>query len=309
MKIKKTWVFIFILIGISLLACSNKKMEDSNANKNHLKVYISIYPLYDFTNKLIEDADNIDVKLLVPNGIEPHGWEPGTEEMNKLEEADVFIYNGAGLESWVEKMMDSLDNQDLKKVEASKGIQLLEGKKISCPIHGYHKGTDPHVWLSPKNAKIEVENIKNALCELDPNQTKVYEKNYEHLAKELDSLDQEFESSLKNRKHNTIIVSHEAFGYLCHDYGLKQIGIEGIHSEHEPDPKSMKKIVDYVKDNNITTIFSETLIDPKVSETIAKETGAKTDVLNPIEGLLKDGEGDYFSIMRENLEALKRALL
>ena len=156
-----------------------------------------------------------------------------------------------------------------------------------------------------------MENIKNAFVEADPANKDYYEANYEKYAAEFDALDKQFTETLSQFENRDIIVAHEAFGYLCDAYGLNQVAIEGLNSDSEPDPARMKEIVEFAKEKDIKVIFFEELVSPKVAETIAKEIGAETMVLNPIEGLteeqLEAGE-DYLSVMAQNLEALKVAL-
>lgn len=254
----------------------------------------------------------------------------------------MFIYNGAGLESWTDKVINSLSNKDLKVVEASKGVELIKSdhdedeeeheheevennknhdatnennNHVHEDEHDHedhqHGPMDPHVWISPKNAKIEMENIKNAFIELDKENADYYESNYEKYAKMLDELDAKYSESLNKLPNKTIVVSHEAYGYLCKEYGLTQIGIKGVNAETEPDAKKMAEIINYIKENKIKTIFTEELIDPKVSKIIADETGCEVKVLSPIEGLseeeIKNNE-EYFSIMDKNLENLVGAL-
>jgi zinc transport system substrate-binding protein len=175
------------------------------------------------------------------------------------------------------------------------------------------KGTsyDPHVWLSPMNAKIEMENIKNALADADPENENYYTKNYEKYAAEFDKLDTSYKEGLADTKSKDVIAAHEAFGYLCKAYGLNQVGIEGLSPDSEPDPARMDEIIQFAKEHKVKTIFFEELVSPKVAETIADEIGAKTEVLNPLEGLsdeeMESGE-DYFSVMETNLKVLKKAL-
>ena len=338
----------FLLAGILLFSGCSKAVETKDAgkdtdNKEGLKVYASVYPIYDFAKKIA--GDKLDVEMVMPQGTEPHGWEPDTKAIKNLENADLFIYNGAGLESWTDKVIDSLSNKDLKVVEASEGVELIksshdhededhnheaaeenhdhnheaaennhnhEAHEEDHEHEGHHHGPmDPHVWISPKNAKIEMENIKNALVELDKENADYYESNYQKYAKMLDELDAKYSEKLSPLPNKTIVVSHEAYGYLCKDYNLTQIGIKGVNAETEPDAKKMAEIINYVKENKITTIFTEELIDPKVSKIIADETGCLVKVLSPIEGLseeqIKNNE-DYFSIMEENLENLVGAL-
>lgn len=265
----------------------------------------SFYPVYDFAQKI--GGDHVEVTCMVPAGTEPHDWEPSTTDITDLESADVFVYSGAGMEHWVDSVLGSLSNQNLISVEASKGITLREGFKDEDG----DVGTDPHVWLAPENAKVEMENIKNAFVEADPDNAADYEANYKKWSAECDTLDKEFRTGLENVSSHDIVVSHEAFGYLCDAYGLTQLGIEGIEADSEPDPARMAEIQDFVKANNVKVIFSEELVSPKVAQTIADATGAQMEELNPLEGLTDEeiaaGE-DYFSVMRSNLDELKAAL-
>lgn len=328
---------LFLLVGIVLFSGCSKAGETKDAaksveKKEGLKVYASVYPMYDFAKKIA--GDKLDVEMLMPQGTEPHGWEPDTDTIKNLENADMLIYNGAGLEEWTDKVIDSLSNKNLKVVEASEGVELIksshdheeeehdheavennhnhEAHEEDHEHEGHHHGPmDPHVWTSPKNAKIEMENIKNAFCELDKENADYYESNYEKYAKMLDELDAKYKEKLGDLPNKTIVVSHEAYGYLCKDYGLNQLGIKGVNAETEPDAKKMAEIINYVKENKITTIFTEELIDPKVSKIIADETGCVVKVLSPIEGLSEEqikNKEDYFSIMEENLENLVGAL-
>ena len=265
-----------------------------------------IYPMYDFARKV--GGDRIQVKDMVPAGTEPHDWEPAATDIRNLEDADVFVYNGADLEHWAEDVLDTLENQDLVVSEASDGVELLDGGHDHA--HG-DEGKDPHVWLDPMRAKQEMKNIRDALVKADPGNGDYYEANYEKYAGEFDELDQEFRDGLKGTKSRDIIMAHEAFGYLCNAYDLKQLAIEGLTPDSEPDPAKMQEVIEYAKKYDIHTIFFEELASPKVAKTVAKEVDAVTAVLNPIEGLSEEdieaGE-DYFSVMRKNLEALRKAL-
>lgn len=271
-----------------------------------LKVMASLYPMYDFARKV--GGDKIQVKDMVPAGTEPHDWEPAATDIRNLEDADVFVYNGADLEHWAEDVLDTLENQDLVVSEASDGVELLDGGEDHA--HG-DNGKDPHVWLDPMRAKQEMANIKDAFVKADPENKDYYEANYEKYAGEFDELDQEFRDGLKDTKSRDIIVAHEAFGYLCNAYDLTQLAIEGLTPDSEPDPAKMQEVIEYAKKYDIHTIFFEELASPKVAKTVAKEVDAVTAVLNPIEGLSEEdieaGE-DYFSVMRKNLEALQKAL-
>lgn len=292
------------------LATKTEAME----SKKMLKVMASFYPMYDFAAKI--GGDKAEVITMVPSGTEPHDWEPAAADIRNLEEADLFIYSGAGMEHWVDDVLASLDNKDLISVEASEGVALRDGHRHSHEDEGAvepeEEGQyDPHVWLSPLNAEKEMENIKNAYIKADPDNRDYYEANYELYASRFADLNQKFKDTLSSLPNKDIVVSHEAFGYLCDAYGLNQVGIEGLSPDSEPSPARMAEIIDFVRANHVRVIFFEELVSPKVAETIAKETGSSVQVLNPLEGLsdeeLESG-ADYFSVMEENLKRLEAAL-
>ena len=297
-------------------------IESKDTDGQKLKVMASFYPMYDFAVKI--GGDKAEVTNMVPAGTEPHDWEPAAADIKNLEEAALFVYSGGGMGHWGEDVLASLETKKLGSVEASAGVTLRSGhihdeeehkgaeEHTEEEEHGHDHGQfDPHVWLSPVNAKKEMENIKNAYVKADPENKDYYEKNYQTYTAEFDKLDQEYKDTLSALPNKSIVVSHEAFGYLCDAYGLTQMGIEGLSPDSEPDPARMAEIIDFVKANHVKVIFFEELVSPKVAETIAAETGAQTRVLNPLEGLsdeeLKNG-ADYFSVMEDNLKQLKAAL-
>lgn len=304
---------IFLLLVIPMLftiGCSKENKENENS-EGKIKIYTSIYPLYDFAKKV--GGDKVDVTNLVPAGTEPHDWEISTSDIVNLEKADMLIYNGAGIENWTDKVISTLENKDIVYVKTSEGLDIHKiGEKDSQEDNKHSHGSyDPHTWLSIKNAKQEMENIKNALVKYDPDDADYYEDNYEKYAKKFDKLDKKYSDTLGPIKNKTIIVAHEAFGYLCEEYDINQEGIEGLTPDSEPDPARMRQIIKFAKKNNVKTIFFEELVSPKVAQTIAKEINAKTEVLNPLEGLseeqINNGE-DYFSVMEKNLEVLYESM-
>lgn len=324
---KRFWSILLVgCLSLFLLAgCGQKNPSALNADDNQsqggkLSVYTSFYPMYDFASKI--GGDKVNVVNMVPAGTEPHDWEPTATDITGLEKADVFIYNGAGMEHWAEDVLESLQNKDLVVVEASKDVALIEGhhhhedeEEHEDEDKDEHEGEgeeyDPHVWLSPLNAQKQMENIKNALSQADPDNKDYYEGNYKKYAAQLDALDQEFKDTLAALPNKEIIVSHEAFGYLCAAYGLNQHGLTGLAPDTEPDPARMAEIIDFVKEHKVKMIFFEELASPKVAESIADATGAETAVLSPIEGLSDEQQAagdDYFAVMRQNLKALQAAL-
>ncbi len=297
------------LLALGLAGCGAKGPDvaaasaaaaqtDSGAK---VKVVTSFYAMEDFAKKV--GGDDIEVTNLVPAGTEPHDWEPAATDVRAIQDADLFVYNGASMEHWVDDTLSSLGDKAPASVKASEGIALRVGEEPG--------EVDPHVWLNPENAKAELANIRDALSEVDPAHKDDYAKNYETYAAKMDQLDKDFRDRLSGVPNMTIVVAHEAFGYLCDAYGLTQAPIAGMDAEGEPDAQTTASIIDQVKSQNIKVIFSEDLVSPKVAQQIADATGATCEVLNPIEGLtdeeLAQGE-DYVSVMHANLDELVKAL-
>ncbi|MCS7464962.1 metal ABC transporter substrate-binding protein [Paenibacillus doosanensis] len=283
-----------------------------------LKIVTSFYPLYEFSRQVA--GDKADVVNLIPGGVEPHDWEPTAQDMKQIQDAGIFVYNGAGMESWADKALDSLKKEQTAVVEASKGIELMEGVEEEDEDdhdHGKEHASaegpvlDPHIWLDPVLAQKEVQAIQDALEKADPANKETYKKNADAYIAKLQQLDKAFKDGLSGAKHKEFVTQHAAFGYLAKRYGLTQVPIAGLSPEQEPSPGKLGEIVQFAKEKQVKTIFFETLVAPKVAETVAKELGAKTAVLNPIEGLTDDDKAknlDYIGIMQNNLAALQSAL-
>ncbi|WP_077598287.1 metal ABC transporter substrate-binding protein [Olsenella urininfantis] len=308
-----------LLAGCAASQPGDGKTEGKDAGSKKIKVIASFYSMYDFASKIA--GDRAEVSCLVPSGTEPHDWEPSTTDLKSLEEADVLVYNGAGMEHWVEDTLKGLSNDKLVVVEASQDVKLLElsAEAMEHEEHEHeghdhdhdHGSTDPHCWLAPSNAAIEMKNICEGLIKADPEGKETYQANFEKWEKECVSLDGEYFKRLEALPGRTIVVSHEAFGYLCSQYGLTQMAIEGIEADSEPDAQKMAEIVEFVKKNNVKVIFTEELVSPKVAQSIAEASGATVEELNPLEGLSEEDIAagkDYFSVMRSNLDALEKAL-
>ena len=283
---KKIIIAIFILSF--LISCSNASKSNTDSI-DKIQVYASIYPIYDFAKKI--GGDKIDVYNMTETGAEPHDFEITSKDMANLSKASLFIYNGGGMEYWVDTVKDSI--KDIKYIEASLGIPNDE--------------LDPHFWLSPIKAKKEMENIKNAFIEIDSDNADYYNSNYNVYAARLNDLDNTFRNYLSNIKNTNLVVTHPAFGHFCKEYSLNQVAI----ARDEADPKAMSETITFIKNNNVEAIFYEDFSSSKLVDSIAKETGVKIYTLNPIESLseeyINSGE-DYFSVMEKNFEALTNGL-
>ena len=318
---KSFFLIIMVVVAIVFAGCGGKpNSETASVAKEKVKIVATIYPVYEFTRQV--GGDKVEVTMLIPPGAEPHDWEPTAKDLVKIRSAKLFLYNGAGFEP-VDKLLKQEVLGSAIAVEVSKGIPLLQG--IQEDDHDDHEHshntakkddkhqheTDPHVWLDPQLAKIEVDNIAVALTKVDPANGAFYQQNANNYKEELTKLDGEFATALTNVSRRDIVTTHAAFQYLTKRYKLNQIAIMGLAPDAEPTPAKLVEVVKFCRDKQVTTIFFETLISPRVAQTIAKETGAKLLVLHPIDGLtaedVKSGK-DYLSLMRDNLANIKVAL-
>lgn len=285
----KRFFCIFSVILLTLTGCGTTEQ----VNEDKLQVYTSFYCIYDFAKKI--GGDKIDVYNVIPAGTEPHDWEPTAHDMASLSKADVLFYNGLGMEHWVDKVNSSVN---------IKAVALSDYAEVDNQL-------DPHIWLDPENADDMAEGIYQVLCQLDSENSQYYADNYNSFKNQLELLDNAFEQQLQPYENSSIVVAHEAYGYMCRAYDLNQISIDGISADSEPSPQKMQEIINFIKDNNIKAVFYEELISKKTAETIAAETNAVLLPLNPFEGLsaeeIEAGE-DYISVMEENLANLKTAM-
>jgi len=306
------------LLALSLSGCTGAaKVPSFAAEGGKLKVAASFYTLYEFATAV--GGDKVDAVYLVPPGGEPHDWEPTAGHIKTLNQAQLFLYNGAGFEHWVEKTLSSLQNSALVTVETSNGFDLVQGES-----HEHEEGeaadhehaeeavtADPHIWLDPMGAAHTVAAIRDALIQIDPANEESYVANAEAYLDRLNQLDGEFRSALSTCKRQEFYTSHAAFGYLANRYDLTQTAIMGLAPDAEPTPTELKAIVAQAKGDGVKYIFFETLVSDKVAKVVADEIGAQTLVLNPFEGLTQaeiEAGKDYISVMGENLTNLQTAL-
>lgn len=309
---------ILLALGIAVMAggCGGRSGIELSSDKTN--VVASFYPLYDFAVKI--GGDRIHAVSAVPAGVEPHDWEPKTRDISQILKADLFVYQGVGLEGWVDDLLKSRKSDSgIITVEASTGLDLIKAEEEHEDDNKDEKGHeehehgefDPHAWLSPKSAKKMAENVKNGLIQADPANKGEYEANFVKLSASFDDLDRKYRETLGKLAKKDIVVSHQAFAYLCRDYGLNQVAIMGLSPDAEPTAQDMKNINSFVKEHQVKYIFFEELVSDKLAKTLANDLKIETLVLNPLEGLtddqMKAGE-DYFSIMEKNLQNLVKAL-
>lgn len=285
-----------VITSIMLIGCvtnSDTKTTNDEGNKK-VNIMVSVYPLKEFADKIA--GDKAEVSCMVPDNMEPHDYEPKTKDFEALIKSDAFIYNGLGLETWVDQVKSVIGDKELRIVDSSEGVEVRkEGDVI-----------DPHSWLSLKEAEKQAENIKDTLVEIDEDNKAYYEKNYDAFVGELESLYNEYKEKFDNLSTKDFVTGHAAFGYLCRDFGLQQKSVENLFAEGEPTPKQLEQLVTFCKENNIKTVFSESLASPKVSETLAKEVGAEVVPILTLES--NEDDKSYVEAMRYNLEEIYKCL-
>lgn len=287
---KKVFFKLAMLATIPMILMGCGKSKEETGDK--LKVAVSISPLKEFTE--IIGGDKVDIYCVVKENMEPHDFDFSPSDKKELMERELFIYNGLGLEDWLSQ---AEEGSDIKLVDTSTNADVIKVNETA----------DPHIWLSLKEATNQCNNIKDALVEADPENKDYYEENYNNYKDELDNLYEEYKPKFDTIQGKTFVTSHEAFGYLCREFGLEQKAITGLfNAEGEITFKDMENLVEYCKTNGIKTIFSEGTESQKSSETLVKEIGG---TIVPIYTLETKAEGKtYIEAMKDNYEKIYEQL-
>jgi zinc transport system substrate-binding protein len=297
------------LLSLSLFATACGSQEPIAETEEKLVITTSLYPVYFFTSEIVQDK--AEVFNLTPGGVEPHDYEPTPRDLQSLEASDLLVVNGS-LEPWLADLKAPLEEKGVNILVLTEDMDLLEGSSEHEEEEDHDEGTkDPHVWLDPLLAYEMVEHLTRELTILDPMNAEFYEANADSLKNKLLVLNEDYTAALTSCEQSTFVTSHAAFAYLANRYGLTQLPISGLSPDIEPSMTEVAQIVDFVRENEVKVIFFESLVSPKLSETIAEEVGAETLVLNPLEGLTEadvTAGKDYFSEMEQNLTNLSVAL-
>lgn len=299
---------VALIVGATAFFTMQGKSEKSPGK---IHAVATFYPVYEFTKAVLGDEGDVD--LLIKAGTEVHGFEPSTKNLTTIQDADVFVYADDNMETWAPDLTKSIDTNKVKVIKMTGDMLLMAGGEEHDHDHGHgeeghHHEFDPHVWLSPYRTLRLIENIKEDLSSAYPDKAKVFEKNADAYLKKVKALDAKYQEVLSAAKQKSFVTQHAAFGYLALDYGLNQISITGVSAESEPTAQRLAELTTYVKDQGISYIYFEENASAVVSETLAKEAGVKTEVLNPLESLTKaqmDKGEDYLSVMESNLKALQ----
>lgn len=317
---------LFILVG-----CESDSSAGSDSEK--LQIITTLFPQYDFARVIA--GDKADATLLLPPGMEAHSYEPTPADMIKINKADLFIYTGESMEQWAHTMIESIDSDSVYVLDVSKNVPLLEPNQTTeesddhdheeddhdheheshdheedhAEEDGHYHAYDPHIWTSPKNAMIMVNNILEALCEIDPDNATYYEDNAKLYLAELEELDNEFKDVVENAKRETIYhAGRFAMQYLTNEYGIHYVSAP---FEAEPSAALVAQMIKEIKEQGIPAIYHEELVDPKIAQMISDETGAQMLLLHSCHNVSKEDFNQgvtYLSLMKQNVENLRMGL-
>ena len=301
---------IILLVSLATWYGISQNQKTVNASAR-LQVMASFYPVYDLARQV--GGEMADVTNITPAGAEAHDFEPSPKTLTEIYESDLFIYHDEEMEPWVSKFVPDYDGTTVRTIdnievheagghEEEEHIELADEEDHD---HAY----DPHVWVNPVLASAMTENILAGFVAADPDNRFVYEQNAAELQAELARLDKSFSQQLATCTDRTIVTSHAAFHYLADQYNLTILPISGLTPTQEPSAGKLAELSDLVTKQGITTIFFESQTSPQLAQTLARETGAKTAILDPIEGINQAlSEESYVSIQEKNLASLKAAL-
>ncbi|MEU3311690.1 metal ABC transporter substrate-binding protein [Streptomyces sp. NPDC006662] len=305
------------LTATALTACSGAGAAGADKG-DRLAVTASFYPLQFLAERI--GGDHVKVTTLTKPGVEPHDLDITPRQTGQLGDSDMVLYL-KGLQPAVDKAIAQsgvkhvVDATTLTRLETH-GTSGEEDHDHAAEDHDHghdhghgEAGEDPHVWLDPVKYAEIARGFGAALEKTDPGHAADYKKNTDALVAGLAALDTEFKDGLRNTASRTFITTHAAFGYLAERYGLDQEGISGVDPEAEPSPARMKELQAVAQKDKVTTVFFEALASDKTAKTLARDTGLRTDVLDPLEGITGRSQGaDYFEVMRSNLKNLQKAL-
>ena len=281
---------IILMLPIMLIGCGTQSDKNINNEEKKVNVTVSISPVKEFTELI--GGDKVKVTSLIADNVEPHDVDLKPRDFEKLTKSELFIYNGLGMEDWLEQVKEQISEDKIKYVDTSEN---------GNPIKTDGK-TDPHQWLSLKEAINQCNNIKNALEEVDPENKTYYEENYEKVKTDFEELYNEYLPKFQSLEHKNFVTSHEAFGYLCRDFGLEQQALNDLFGEGELTAKKIEDLVKYCNDNGVTTIFSEEEDSQKEANTLAKEINGEVKPLYTLETKV-EGKS-YLEVMKINLEEI-----
>lgn len=268
------------------------------------KVVAAFYPVAYAAQRV--GGSRVDVTNLTPTGAEPHDLELTPKQFDEILDADVVFDMGHRFQPAVEKAAEERDGPTVTLLDR---LPINAGKKNV--EEGNPDALDPHVWLDPILMQGIVREVQAALSKADPRGRAVYARNAQKFIAQLSALNDRYATGLAHCARRVIVTSHEAFGYLAKRYDLRQEGVSGLSPDAEPDARRLGQLTDLVKKDHVTVVFTETLVSPRIADTLAREAGVKTDTLNPLEGLTDKelaAHANYVTVMDQNLAKIRGAL-
>jgi zinc transport system substrate-binding protein len=309
MRIFSTGVLLCVLL-LLCLSCKNNPPESGKQGK--IQVVVSLFPLYDFSR--IIGGDKVDVSLLLPPGMEAHSFEPKPDDIIRANKADLFIYTNRYMEPWAVNIASGLDSRKTLVVDASRGVHFLRAGHEAEHDHDGHdgEGMDPHIWLDFANAQTMVDTILTALVAKDPAHRDYYTANAEAYKAKLRDLDEQYRSGLSHcAKHIFLHGGHFAFGYLAKRYGLRYESAYAVSANAEPSPAKIAGLIRQIQQNGLHYIYTEELVEPRIADTISRETGATVLKLHGAHNISKEdlaAGATFLSLMEQNLKNLRIGL-
>ncbi|XJZ26585.1 metal ABC transporter solute-binding protein, Zn/Mn family [Bacillota bacterium Lsc_1132] len=308
---KKLTIFTTVLLSLSFIlsACSGGGNPQTEKKTGKLNVYTTVYPLQYFTERI--GGKYVDAKTIYPPGADEHTFEPTQKDMMNLADADLFFYIGLGLEGFVEKSKATLKDQNVTLIPVTNSLKLPKEQGVQAKDKEEHSDINPHVWLDPIYAKEMAAVIENELIKKMPKNKDFFTKNYQALTKDLDELNQKFQTTIDSARTKKMIVSHDAFGYWKIRYGLDLISISGLSTTNEPTQKQLEQIVTTARQDGLHYVLFEQNVNSKLGKIVEDEIGAKSLTLNNLGILTEENikqKETYFTLMNKNLETLKTAL-
>ena len=321
----------------SILAACGSNTDSSTSDKTQTEVYASTFATAAIAREI--GGDQVNVKMIVPPGADPHSYEPTSKQLTEIAKGDLFLLTGTTLEPYSKKIQESLKGTDVRFVETSKDVNLLES---DATLHAHeedehsedehaheeeghddhatdehahkeeghdHGKYDPHVWLDPVNAKAMARSITTALSKEVPKDKATFEKNLKAFDQQADELDEQFKQAVADGSKKELLVTHAAYGYLAKRYGFTQLPIAGISPSDEPSQKQLAALVKEARMHDLKYVAFEETVSPKVARVIQKEIGAESVTIHNLESVTKAQQNSsYFKLMGENVQTLKKAL-
>lgn len=317
MDLKKATVFGAVIAaavaGVVFFAPSGAPKAESSSSLP--SVSVSTFSLYESARAVA--GEGLEIRTIIPLGSDAHMFSPTPKEVARIGNSSLFVYSGAGFESWAEPLRASLP-QNVEVLDMSKHVKLIRSEETHAAHHEEshedehdHGAYDPHYWLDIDNMILMTRKLEAEFSKLSPANADLFHKNAAAYVAELQKLKSEYANGLKECRSRLLVSNHDAFGYLARSNSLESVSVIGLSSDEQPSAKNIADIVALVKEHGVKTVFFEALINDNVAQTISRETGARAVSLQPLENISEDelkSRETYLSVMRQNLHKLREAM-